>query len=64
MDVCTSSCGDGKLMTGEVCDDGNSTDNIGCLNDCSGIIKGYSCTAGTTSSPNVCSSICGDGLVL
>jgi CSLREA domain-containing protein len=32
---CSASCGDGDLAAGsEECDDGNSSDNDGCLNDC------------------------------
>jgi cysteine-rich repeat protein len=37
-DCTTAYCGDGHLNTaaGEVCDDGNTDDNDGCKNDCSG----------------------------
>ncbi|MCB9786579.1 MAG: OmpA family protein [Deltaproteobacteria bacterium] len=33
--TCSASCGDGELAAGsEECDDGNSSNNDGCLNDC------------------------------
>ena len=34
----------------------------GCLADCSGVALGYTCNS--TSSPSICSPICGDGLVI
>lgn len=51
-------------MQDEMCDDGNAFDNVGCLDDCSGVIDGYSCSGGDTSHSDVCSSKCGDGKVL
>lgn len=60
---CTSICGDGKNVLGEVCDDGN-TDGIGCKADCTGPAIGYGCTGGSISTPRVCAPVCGDGIII
>jgi len=48
----------------ELCDDGNKNDNIGCLANCTGFISGWQCSGGTNLTPDICTEICGDGLVL
>lgn len=50
-------------MQGEICDDGEMINSIGCKNDCSGPAAGYLCSGGSTSSPRVCTEECGDGIV-
>ena len=37
----TPICGDGRVVQGEVCDDGDKDDDIGCLDDCTGAIDGW-----------------------
>jgi cysteine-rich repeat protein len=55
----TPICGSGSIDTGEVCDDGNTSDGDGCSADCSTIELGYTCpTAGSPCAPIVC----GDGV--
>lgn len=48
----------------ETCDDGNSTDGIGCKSTCIGIITGYTCCCGSSTTSSKCNAICGDGLVM
>ncbi|MEZ4267583.1 MAG: OmpA family protein [Myxococcota bacterium] len=65
--VCSASCGDGDLAAGsEECDDGNSSNNDGCLNNCKlptcgdGFIR-YGvegCDDKGTTSGNGCSATC------
>ena len=51
-------CGDGYLRVGvEDCDDGNNGDGDGCNSTC-GEEAGWSCT------PDGCSTVCGDGIVV
>lgn len=50
-------CGDGIPGTGEECDNGNLT---GCEN-CT-IVAGYTCS--TVNGSSVCTTICGDGILL
>jgi len=70
---CLPICGDLKVIGNEVCDDGGSG---GCLADCSAANSNFTCTAGSSTTPSVCSSKsgylpsgalclsnCGDGLV-
>ena len=68
-------CGDGRVDGGEICDDGNSTDNDSCSNTCvparcgDGAVQGSeACDDGnsvnTDSCTNVCAAAaCGDGFV-
>ncbi len=56
--VCSSVCGDGILVTGEQCDNGNQAGCANCL-----VVSGYSCTpynSGSSCTPN---SVCGDGIL-
>ena len=51
-------CGDGRLESGEACDDGNTVSGDGCLADCSAVEPNYVC-------PNpgqrcVSTTVCGD----
>lgn len=50
-------CGDG-VVSGEVCDDGNTSSGDGCSATCT-VEPGFTCTG----SPSVCTPICGDGLI-
>lgn len=59
--ICKTICGDGHIIYPEVCDDGNSLDNKGCLSDCTGSIVGWYCSGSTSS---VCHTQCGDGFVV
>lgn len=52
-----TSCGNGSLDEGELCDDGNTATGDGCGASCS-IEAGYSCTG----NPSVCAVTCGDGV--
>ncbi len=61
--MCTPICGDAKVVGTEICDDGNIADGIGCKPDCTGAILGYSCTAGSLTSPSVCAWACGDSIL-
>ncbi|MBU1510753.1 DUF4215 domain-containing protein, partial [Myxococcota bacterium] len=57
---CSSSCGNDYREQGEACDDGNTEDNDGCSSACT-LESGWECNEAT---PNGCSTICGDGLVV
>lgn len=50
-------------MATEVCDDGVNSGAGGCDIGCDAPVLGWSCTAGSTTSPSVCHEICGDGIV-
>ncbi len=52
-------CGDGTIITGEECDDGNSSAGDGCSSICA-VENGYLCDG----RPSVCTSICGDGVII
>lgn len=54
---------DGLVQANEICDDGLATDGVGCKSDCTGTLPGYSCTAGSSSTPSVCSTVCGDDII-
>lgn len=47
------------MRVGTECEDSNLNDLKGCKSDCSGPMTGYSCDS---SSPSICSVICGDGI--
>ena len=64
---CGPTCGNGKLETGEQCDDGNTTSGDGCSSTCTtegpkcgnGIVEsGEGCDDGNTTSGDGCSSTC------
>lgn len=61
MTTCTPTCGDGKLMPGEVCDDSTEIDGKGCKLDCTGDEVGWKCTGGDQNNPVTCVGVCGDG---
>lgn len=52
-------CGDGVLVSPEICDDGNKLNGDGCDQTCL-VETGFNCT---TLSPSTCTPICGDGLI-
>ncbi len=58
--VKVKACGDGErnVSDGEACDDGNTTAVDGCAANCTAIEFGFACN---TNTPNVCTSLCGDG---
>jgi cysteine-rich repeat protein len=58
MGSCRNVCGNGVLTTGEVCDDGNTTNGDGCSSSCMPE-SGWTCTTG---SPSLCTPVCGDGV--
>ncbi len=59
--VSTIVCGDGTLSVGEVCDDGNTTDQDGCAADCRTVEAGYLCVE--PGEPCVSTIQCGDGRI-
>ncbi|MBN1961459.1 MAG: DUF4215 domain-containing protein, partial [Deltaproteobacteria bacterium] len=54
-------CGDGRISTGEECDDGNEADNDGCGLNCIPE-PGWTCI-NSDSQPSQCTPKCGDGIV-
>ena len=61
--VCTTICGDGKVLGAETCDDG-SNDGVGCALGCMGNATGWKCTGGGPTSASTCNPICGDGILI
>ncbi len=65
-------CGDGMVIGGEVCDDGNTASNDGCDATCAAVETGYACLQDTTPMDNICDTggagsvvpVCGDGMVI
>ena len=60
-------CGDGLLTGPEFgqkgyCDDGNDSDQDGCLGTCE-VGCGYTCSGGSSTTPDSCDTECGDGLL-
>jgi cysteine-rich repeat protein len=65
VDVCSDTCGDGQVKKrdpADYCDDGNKAGG-GCDDSCK-TVPGWSCTGGTTNSPDTCTEICEDGLLV
>ena len=64
--VATNVCGDGLVVRGETCDNEDKIigDGIKCLDDCSGNYIGWLCEGGSTTSPTICDTVCGDSVVL
>lgn len=60
---CYPRCGDGKVISPETCDDGNNADSKGCRNNCMGALPGWTCTAGSSTTASVCTSVCGNGII-
>ncbi|MGB1607969.1 MAG: DUF4215 domain-containing protein, partial [Promethearchaeia archaeon] len=54
--TCSPICGDGAILGGEECDDGNGGNHDGCSASCS-VECGWSC-----SGTDGCTGICGDGM--
>jgi fibro-slime domain-containing protein len=61
MDAEAEGCGDGKLQSGELCDDGNSAAGDGCSSDCRVIEQDFLCPA--PGEACVTTVMCGDGRV-
>jgi len=57
---CVSTCGNAIREAGENCDDGNGRDGDGCSQSCR-VEAGWTCDE---ASPNVCTVVCGDGLIV
>ena len=57
-------CGNGLKESSEACDDGSKNDGKGCTSDCSGVISGWNCLSGSTTTPSACSTVCGDGIMI
>ncbi len=53
--TCTPDCGDGQILGGEECDDGNTGDGDGCSSSCI-VEAGFTCTG----QPSVCVMACVD----
>lgn len=66
--ICSVKCGDGFLLPGEDCDDGNATQTLYPALDkgCVACVTqaGWSCTGGTTNSADICTVPCGDGIIV
>lgn len=62
---CSETCGDGARFTTTTgyCDDGNLNLGDGC-NDACQVESGWSCSGGNSTSPDVCTDLCGDNLVV
>ena len=54
-------CGDGIVVPGQACDDGNFISGDGCSNACE-VEFGFDCD--TSISPSLCQPICGDGAII
>jgi cysteine-rich repeat protein len=61
--TCEGTCGDGKMKTREVCDDGTLGDNKGCKDDCTGPLPGWTCIGGTADTAIGCTEVCGDDII-
>lgn len=60
---CTAGCGtDSARLGAEVCDDGNTADNMGCASNCLSVLSGWTCTGGGCCSYDTCHSTCGDSV--
>ena len=57
---CSNICGDPFRVSVEGCDDGNSSDNIGCEADCSQPLPCFNCAGGDFANPDVCIDLCND----
>ena len=58
--TCVLVCGDGKVISPEVCDD-SSNDDIGCATGCLSINPLYECpTAGGPTTASICNKLCGN----
>ena len=62
-DICKTKCGDGILIKSrENCDDGNQLNGDGCSSICK-IEKGWSCIFDNDTSIDICTHICGNGVL-
>lgn len=65
-DFCFTTCGDGRVLNNEACDDGNANNGLmvattdGCAN-CA-IVNGWYCWNGSPYTRSYCAEICGDGI--
>ena len=66
--LCIATCGDGVVVGGEGCDDGNLDPRDGCPADCSQPGPGYNCTRNIARRPGApasgCDFACGDGVAV
>eukprot|EP00435_Cladocopium_sp_Y103_P068641 s1255_g31.t3 len=61
-DYCEAICGDGLLVVGEECDDGNQVSGDGCGPTCKIEQSGTACPPLSDSNGAVCRPTCGDGI--
>ncbi|CAE7559633.1 GAT1 [Symbiodinium natans] len=61
-DICEAVCGDGLLVLGEECDDGNVATGDGCGPNCLLEQQGTSCPPTSDGNGGVCRATCGDGV--
>jgi cysteine-rich repeat protein len=59
LEIHVSDCGDGTIVSAELCDDGGTTPGDGCDETCQ-VETGWDCLG----QPSACSGVCGDGLVV
>ncbi|CAI2372976.1 unnamed protein product [Moneuplotes crassus] len=62
-DQCRPKCGDGYVISSEVCDDNNTVSGDGCRSDCTTIESSWYCLGGSSTSKSVCTE-CSNGLYL
>ena len=63
LSTCTENCGDGRVVGNETCDD-DDQDDRGCNSTCRGVLDGWECTGGNSTSPSICNPKCKDGLAI
>ena len=63
LSVFTPICGDDRRVSAEVCDDGDTADNIGCTADCQGMLDGWVCDGGDENTLDTCEGDCGDNFL-
>ena len=57
-----TTCGDGLKSGVEIWDDGDDADSQGCEDDWSGVMLGWSCSGGTSTTPDIWNTVWGDGI--
>ncbi|CAI2372118.1 unnamed protein product [Moneuplotes crassus] len=62
-DQCRPKCGDGFVISPEVCDDHNTNNGDGCKSDCTAMESNWACPGGSSTTKSVCTE-CTQGLYL
>ncbi|CAI2377858.1 unnamed protein product [Moneuplotes crassus] len=53
-DQCRPECGDGFIISPEVCDDNNNNNGDGCNSDCTAVESNWVCSGGSSTTKSVC----------